>query len=106
MLFRHLHHTRPYRVQRSFTFVRSVRAQMNSVASIARPSGIATTAGPGNTIMATPIIKTVKPATITIRRLARPYVLMMRCFTMQSLRRDFAVEIHVNLVVGMPPSVS
>jgi len=71
---------------------------MNSVASIARPSGITTTAGPGNTIMATPIIRAVKPATITIRRLAWPYVLMMRCFTIQSPGHDTSFASMVTVV--------
>src|SRR5512139_396684 len=44
------------------------RAQTNSVARIARPAGITTNAGPGRTIIATPIATTVPPTTSTIER--------------------------------------
>jgi hypothetical protein len=41
-----------------------ILAQINSVPSIARPRGITMMAGPGKTIMAIPISRTVKPITI------------------------------------------
>lgn len=69
---------------RSCTVVRILLAQMNSVARIASPVDITTTAGPGNTIMATPITRTVKPITTTLRRFACFNVLITKCLKMYS----------------------
>jgi len=71
----------PFRMlsKRSFTVTRSFLAQMNSEASIASPTGITTTAGPGNTIMATPATRIVKPTTNMTKRLACPNVLNTKC---------------------------
>ena len=77
------------RAMSSFTVTRSFLAQRNSVASIARPIGITTTAGPGNTIMAIPTARIEKPITITITRLACATVFKRRLFTaklLESLR--------------------
>ena len=63
------------RPMRSFAVTSSFLAQTNSVASIASPIGMTTTAGPGSTIMAIPTARTVKPVTTTTRRLACPNVL-------------------------------
>src|SRR5438552_2707635 len=46
-------------------------AQTNSVARIASPSGITTTAGPGRITIAIPITNTVKPITATTALLSR-----------------------------------
>jgi hypothetical protein len=62
-----------------------VLAQMNSVASIVSPSGITITAGPGSMIIARPAARTLKPITATIKRLACPIVLRIKCFTVDPL---------------------
>jgi hypothetical protein len=49
----------------SLTRRRSRRAQINSVARMAKPIGMTTMAGPGRTISATPIATTVPPMTTT-----------------------------------------
>jgi len=50
-------------------FLNQRRAHAYSVARMARPTGITTNAGPGNTNSATPISRTVAPTTETITRL-------------------------------------
>lgn len=57
-------------MMRCLTVSSSCRAQAYSVASMANPTGITITAGPGNTIMATPMASTVKPVRVAIMRLA------------------------------------
>jgi hypothetical protein len=47
------------------------RAHKNSVARIANPNGITTTAGPGRITIATPMNKTVKPSVATTPRLSQ-----------------------------------
>ena len=69
------------RAKRSFAVTSSFLAQMNSVASIASPIGMTTTAGPGSTIMATPTARIVNPITTMTRRLACPNVLNTKCLT-------------------------
>ncbi len=54
----------------SLTLFKRFLAQTNSVASIPIPIGIKTIAGPGNTIIATPIAKTVNPIRTMTSRFA------------------------------------
>lgn len=66
------------------------RAQANSIARIPSPKGITTRAGPGVTIMMTPIKTTVAPTTkIIVRRACRTAVLA--CLA-NSCRTSWSVE--------------
>ena len=49
-----------------FTVFSNLLAQTNSVASIPKPIGMTSMAGPGNTIITIPINTTVRPTTPTI----------------------------------------
>jgi hypothetical protein len=53
-----------------FIFLTNLRAQIYSVARIPKPSGMTMVAGPGRTIIATPIDNTVKPSTPMISLLS------------------------------------
>src|SRR6185503_16031431 len=60
----------------SFTFCSHRRAHANSSPRIPRPAGITMNAGPGSTIIAIPIARTVKPTTETAMRRARRYAML------------------------------
>jgi hypothetical protein len=63
----HCFDTHPFTLEALlFTLSSSLFAQTYSVARIARPIGITTSAGPGNTIIARPVSSTVKPITAII----------------------------------------
>ena len=64
-------------------FLNQRRAHAYSVARMARPTGITTNAGPGNTNSATPISRTVAPTTETITRLM---ILMLSRFEVRKSR--------------------
>ena len=81
-------------------FLNQRRAHAYSVARMARPTGITTNAGPGNTNSATPISRTVAPTTETITRL------MILTLSRFGVRKSRLTQRKVCVAVSLEGAVS